>query len=532
MRRFGVVFLLVALGAGAYWYFGRGAQQGGFTLPGASPARNAETMTVLAGSELKDLEPFHEEILRATGVDLQFTYSGTLDGVERLVAGEAFDAAWFSHGKYLTLLEQGRIVTQDRIMLSPVVLGVKRSLADAWGWTNQPVTWQDVADKSAAGELHYAMTNPASSNSGFTALVGVAAAFSGSADALQSGEIPTEALKAFFKGQTLTAGSSGWLAESYLRDQDRLDGMINYESVLLSLNDNPELREKLELVYPQEGIITADYPVMLLNADKRAAFDRLVDYLRSAPFQEEVMTRTMRRPVNTEVALGSVFPTDLLVELPFPNSAEVVNQLVFSYLDEQRVPAHAFFVLDVSGSMEGERLSDLKRALVNLTGQDDSVTGQFARFLARERLTLMPFSDRLEDVRTFNISDPDAAGEDMTQIRTYTDNLVAGGGTAIFSTLEEAYERARRAQRQDPDRYYSIVVLSDGDNTEGVPLNGFLDYYRNLPEDAKAIKTFAVLFGAADAASMNAVAETTGGRVFDSRATALSQVFKQIRGYQ
>ena len=34
------------------------------------------------------------------------------------------------------------------------------------------------------------------------------------------------------------------------------------------------------------------------------------------------------------------------------------------------------------------------------------------------------------------------------------------------------------------------------------------------------------------AASMNAVAETTGGRVFDSRATALSQVFKQIRGYQ
>ena len=360
----------------------------------------------------------------------------------------------------------------------------------------------------------------------------MAAAFAGSADALQSGSIPTAALKDFFKGQTLTAGSSGWLADSYFRDQDRLDGMINYESVLLSLNDNPDLREKLELIYPKEGIITADYPIMLLNADKRAAFDRLVDYLRSASFQEEVMTRTMRRPVNTEVALNSVFPTDLLVELPFPNSAEVINELVFSYLDEQRVPAHAFFVLDVSGSMEGERLTDLKRALVNLTGQDESVTGQFARFLARERLTLMPFSDRLEDVRTFDIRDPDADSADMTQIRSYTDNLVASGGTAIFSTLEEAYERAQQAQRQDPDRYYSIVVLSDGDNTEGVPLSDFLEYYRNLPEDARGIKTFAVLFGAADAASMDTVAETTGGRVFDSRSTALSQVFKQIRGYQ
>ena len=47
-------------------------------------------------------------------------------------------------------------------MLSPVVLGVKRGLAQAWGWTDGAVTWQDIADKSAAGELHYAMTNPAS----------------------------------------------------------------------------------------------------------------------------------------------------------------------------------------------------------------------------------------------------------------------------------------------------------------------------------------------------------------------------------
>ena len=376
------------------------------------------------------------------------------------------------------------------------------------------------------------MTNPASSNSGFTALVGVSAAFADSADALETGEIPTDALQEFFKGQTLTAGSSGWLADSYLRDQDRLDGLINYESVLLSLNQNPELDEQLELIYPQEGIITADYPIMLLNPDKREAFDRLVAYLRSAPFQEEMMAETRRRPVNTEVTVSDTFPDDLLVELPFPNSAEVINQIIFSYLDEQRVPAHAFFVLDVSGSMEGERLADLKQALVNLTGQDESVTGQFARFLARERLTLMPFSFELEDARTFDVNDPDTEGADMAQIRSYADGLVAGGGTAIFSTLSEAYDRAAQAKTQDPERYYSIVVLSDGENTEGMGLADFLRYYRSLPEDTQQIRTFTVLFGAADAESMNAVAETTGGRVFDSRSAALSQVFKQIRGYQ
>ena len=526
MKRAGVLLALLALGAGIYWYTGQGVR-----LPGLSGAP-ATTVSVLAGSELKDLEPFLSDIQRETGVELQLSYSGTLDGVERIVAGEALDAAWFSHGKYLTLLDRERVVTQERIMLSPVVLGVKRSKAEAWGWTSAAVTWEDVAERSASGELRFAMTNPASSNSGFTALVGVSAAFAGSADALETGEIPTEALRTFFKGQTLTAGSSGWLAESYLRDQDKLDGLINYESVLLSLNESPELREELELVYPQEGIITADYPLMLLNAEKREAFDRLVNYLRSAPFQIEMMLETRRRPVNTEVDLSDTFPDDLLVELPFPNSAEVINQIIFSYLDEQRVPAHAFFVLDVSGSMEGERLLDLKRALNNLTGQDESVTGQFARFSARERLTLMPFNHYLEDVSTFDIRDPEREGADMAQIRAYTDTLLAGGGTAIFSTLAEAYGRAAQAKAEDPERYYSVVLLSDGENTEGIELEDFLSYYRSLPEDAQQIRTFAVLFGAADAQSMNAVTEATGGRVFDSRSAALSQVFKQIRGYQ
>ena len=51
-------------------------------------------------------------------------------------------------------------------MLSPVVLGVKTSKARAWGWVNNPnLTWGDVAAKAGSGELHYAMTSPASSSS-------------------------------------------------------------------------------------------------------------------------------------------------------------------------------------------------------------------------------------------------------------------------------------------------------------------------------------------------------------------------------
>lgn len=213
-----------------------------------------------------------------------------------------------------------RIVVQEEIMLSPVVLGVKESKAHAWGWIDNPnVTWRDIMNKANEGELRFAMSNPAASNSGFSALVGVASALTDTTETVEADEIDNESLGAFFRGQALIAGSSGWLAEAYVQDQDRLDGMINYESILLALNAGQELREKLYLVYPQEGVIIADYPLMLVNAGKHEQYTKLVAYLRSPDFQKAMMEQTLRRPVLPEVMLSSAFPTHVLVELPFPD---------------------------------------------------------------------------------------------------------------------------------------------------------------------------------------------------------------------
>jgi len=494
-----------------------------------------DKLTVLAGSELSDLEPLFDQITRNTGVELEMQYIGTLDGAEKLLSGEAVDLAWFSHSKYLTLLQsaQGQTMTQEKIMLSPVILGVKTSKAQAWGWVDNPaVTWRDIAAKANDGELHFAMTNPASSNSGFTALVGVAAAFSGSSDALEVDNIDKEGLTAFFKGQSLTAGSSGWLSESYVREQARLDGMINYESVLLALNDGGQLDEPLYLVYPKEGIITADYPLMLINNEKREQYDKLVEYLRTPDFQTELMERTLRRPVTPGVALSAKFPTQLLVELPFPNNTEVIDRLLFGFLDEQRVPAHAIFVLDISGSMEGERLEQLKASLRNLTGGDQSLTGQFARFRNRERITMIPFSSEVHDTRLFTIDDTASEGQSMEEVRAYVDSLTIQGGTAIYSALQQAYAVGEEAKRQDPTRYYSIVLMSDGENNEGISDNDFERFYQALPAEAQQIPTFTILFGDAAEGEMVTLAELTGGRMFDAQSEGLSLIFKQIRGYQ
>ena len=520
-RRWALPAALLALAGGSLAVAGCGS--------GAS-----STLTVLAGSEVKDLQPLLGDIQDHTGIKLKFDYVGTIDGTQQIVDGkDRHDLAWFSHSKYLDLLQQGgtkRVHAETPVMLSPVVLGVKHSVAKRLGWTGSAnVTWRDIAEAAKAGKLRFAMTNPASSNSGFTALIGVASAFAGSADALNSGKIDTKGLRDLFAGQKLTAGSSGFLADAYVQSQDALDGMINYESVLLSLNAGGKLHDRLDLIYPREGIITANYPLLLLNDSKRDEYDKLTKYLLSADFQKKMMKDTLRRPVTPGVRLDPRLPRALLVELPFPSSAKTIDAIVFAYLNEARPPAHATFVLDVSGSMGTEnRIQHLKQALRGLAGLDNSLTGRFSVFHKREQLSFIPFSSDVQAPTDFTV----AGAASFPAIRQYIDQLTPGGSTAIYSALDTAYRRAASEQAADPKRYYSIVLMTDGENNEGIEADEFLAHYRALPAAARRIRTFPILFGDASSDALQQIADETGGKLFDARSASLSEIFKEIRGYQ
>src|ERR1700682_3714589 len=502
---------------------------------GGTASEPPGTLHVLAGSELKDLEPILPALRNATGVNLKFDYVGTLDGAERIVGGDSAPLAWFSSNRYLTLLQgnKNHVVAQSKIMLSPVVMGVKHSAAQRLVAGKTDLTWKDIAAASKSGGLRFAMTDPASSNSGFSALVGVASAFAGSGSALDSGQITPPALKDFFTGQKLTAGSSGVLADSFVRSQNDFDALINYESVLLSLNSGGKLREQLDLLYPSEGIVTADYPLMLLKSDSdtRTKYDKVVSYLRSSKVQQQIMSSTSRRPAVPSVQLDARFPKQVLVELAFPGSLDVVNNLITAYLDQIRPPSSTTYVLDLSGSMQGDRLNSLKRALDNLTGLETSVTGSFARFRRREHITIVTFSGTVQDVREFDINDVSPQSQDFVKLRAYIDGLQAGGSTAMYDAMYRAYQVAAQRKGADPNRFYSIVLMTDGENNSGRDGNQFIQDFHRLPEDAQKIKAFTVLLGEANPDQLKQLADLTGGQVFDSRKTPLSLVFKQIRGY-
>ena len=182
--------------------------------------------------------------------------------------------------------------------------------------------------------------------------------------------------------------------------------------------------------------------------------------------------------------------------------------------------------------MDGDRIDALKQAMTGLTGLDTSLTGTFAQFRNREDVTIITFSNRVHDVRNFTIEGTDPNSPDRLAIRDYVNGLEADGNTAIYSAMARAYQEALASMASDPNRLTSIVLMTDGENNAGMSPRAFIAFLNALPAQALTVRTFPVLFGEADPAALHQIAEETGGKVFDSRSSSLSEVFKEIRGYQ
>jgi Ca-activated chloride channel family protein len=163
-------------------------------------------------------------------------------------------------------------------------------------------------------------------------------------------------------------------------------------------------------------------------------------------------------------------------------------------------PICAVFVADVSGSMDGEPLNNLKRSL--LEGQ---------KYIGENNLIgLVSYSD---DV---NIDLP-VAKFDLDQRALFAGavyDMQAGGGTATFDGIAVAInmliEQKAAGTDRDPNLKPRIFVLSDGETNEGHSLNdieeiveelGIPIYTIGYNADIKALKAISTIN---EAASINA----------------------------
>jgi Ca-activated chloride channel family protein len=518
--------------------------------PGRPPAGFSSpryTLRVLASSELADMAPILNQAARATGVTVDLKpIIGSLAGAQQVINGTAernYDVVWFASDNYLNLYPGGlsKLNGTTEIMSSPVILGLRSSAARRLGWNHNPVTWRDIATAAMRHEFTFGMTDPATSNSGLSALVAVATAIAGKGAALQAAEIPgaEPELAGLFHAQALKAPTSGPLTQEYLRDLKHNggmppDGLFDYESQLLTIKAEAPRDDPLTLVYPSDGVLEATYPLSILTTAPLAAknaYQRLARYLTSPPVQQQIMQVTHRRPIAGNLPLSPELAGHQPFELPFPAASGTLRDLIDTYNGTLVRASRTVYVLDTSGSMAGPRIVGLKRALLALTGADTSLAGQFSMFQSREQVTFLPFSTAPGTPVTFNIP-ATSAGPTLLRMRTYINGLAAGGWTAIYDSLVRAYQIMATQHAANPDMIESIVLLTDGENNTGRKLRDFTAEYRILPPGSPPVYTIAL--GEAQLSDLAEVASVTGGKPFNAITqplSALRGIFEEIRGY-
>ena len=159
----------------------------------ASCSNNAgPQFTIVSGSENEVLEPLVQEFCKSRNASCTMRYLGSLDIALSLKPGNdpAADAVWPAASIWIDMFDTARRVKSVKsIAQMPVILGVRRSKAEALGWIGAKVTSKDILAAVEAGKLKFLMTSATQSNSGASAYLAMLAAGIGKPDLIEAGDL-------------------------------------------------------------------------------------------------------------------------------------------------------------------------------------------------------------------------------------------------------------------------------------------------------------------------------------------------------
>lgn len=502
---------------------------------GSSCGSEPERFVILSGSENASLEPLLKEFGAQHDVEIDMQYKGSVDIMHELSDNPApYDAVWPANSLWITLGDTRRKVKHEQsIMTSPVVFGIRRSLAEELDFVGQEVRVRDILEAIRAKRLRFMMTSATQSNSGASAYFGFLYALLGNPpiitlEDLQKPELKTE-IRELFAGINRSSGSSGWLKDLFLQGQ--YDAMVNYEAMIIEANQElvKQHREPLYVVYPVDGTVFSDSPLGYIDngeLDKEMLFKELQTYLLSETVQQQ-LTRLGRRTglggVTSEVDPAifnpdwGIDPERILSPITLP-SADVIQAALTMYQTEFRKPSFTVFCLDYSGSMKGKGSEQLKQAMSLLLDQEQA-RSYLLSASSQDQNIVIPFSSQPEEVWQVSGNNPD----ELKQLLARIQQRAPGGGTDIYMAARKALQLLAE---QELDAYIpAIILMTDGDSDGS--LDQFAPVWNTLNLD---IPVFGILFGDASEKQLEELTRLTRGRVFDGRHD-LVQAFRKAKGY-
>ena len=481
--------------------------------------------------------------------------------VKKIAAGELQPTLW-SPGDISWVEQANRLLKEQdmapvvseqcpRIVYAATGFAMWRPMAEVLGWPDNPIGWKQIVELAGDpqgwakyghpewGQFKFGHAHPEQSTTGFSMLATLAYAAAGKTSGLTAADVRSAVVVDAFRKvelDTFHYGTStrGFLTVMAARGPSYLHAVTASETAVLKSNEvNKEvMRFPFVFIFPAEGAFWQDNPACLLDAswvsaEQREAAQTYRDYLLAFEQQDKAVQIGLRPaaavvPLHAPIALDN--GTDPRVSPqtvpPLANVSAEAQAAIIDVFKETKKKATVVLVLDRSGSMEGEKLTNAVAATINFIGRLDP----------QDRVQLTAFDRSLQsfgpvaDVATVR----DGLSRELRQ-------LESGPSTALNDAICAAVKTTEAVRTQDRDagerRLYGIAVLTDGMENASRQK----DVFACLPtgEDVEGVKVFTIAYGKdADAKLLKQIAERTNGKTFSGDPSTIEQVYLAISAEQ
>ncbi len=517
---------------------------------------------IIYGSEKKEwLEPlvsrFNEEkhaLEDGKIIEIEATAMGSIESVRGIIEGTLQPTVWSpASSVYLPVAnaEWKKTHTDDLIsgspndlVLSPVVIAMWRPMAQALGWPDKSIGWSDIAALATSdegwqayghpewGQFQFGHTHPEYSNSGIVSIIAEAYAGAGKTHDLTEADLQTTEIRHFLedveKSVIHYGTSTGFFAERmFERGPSYLSAAVLYENLIVAQEtkrlNGTSSQIPVVAIYPKEGTFWSNHPYVVLNApwvtaEQKTAATIFEDFLLATPQQIKALEYGFRpadpsipltAPLDTAHGADTAQPKTIL-EIP---SAAVIQKIQALWYETKK-PVDVIVVMDISGSMSGDRITSARSSLM-----------QFVEKLSdRDRLQITLFSSDIVTLTPLS---------ELKSKRQKVLDSVAGiyeqGDTRLYDATLAAYQDL--LENGDPDHIRSIVILTDGKDTLSEnALSEVMNFIaQSSGEGGRAIKIFTIAFGEnADEDVLIQIAEPTGGKQYNSTPESIQSIYSEI----
>jgi Ca-activated chloride channel family protein len=299
-----------------------------------------------------------------------------------------------------------------------------------------------------------------------------------------------------------------------------LDAFVAQEQLVIYFNRNT-LGEKLVAIYPKEGTFWMDHPLVLMEGpwvteEQKRTFREFAAFVRK-PEQQQLVLREGYRPAEVAVSLqaeGSLIRPEYnvdpkqpktLLKVPPAGVVEIIREL----WRLTKKPANIYLVVDVSGSMQGEKLYGAKDALLSFI---DQIEGD------RDRVALVSFSSDVNEIQRLGQLDREHFGASIR-------GLTAGGGTMLYDAVAHAFWKLK--QQHDPQRINVIVAMTDGQSQGDI---GYLEL--SVREADFPVLIFTVAYGEdADLDVLKRIARMGDGQAYPSDPETIEKLYQLLSAF-